>query len=44
LRRGRAAEWGPQGIIVFELDFRTDELVYLVAAVRTLKGSDCYGR
>lgn len=36
---GRAAEWGPQLVVVVAYDQRTNEFEYLVAAVKVLKGS-----
>lgn len=37
--RGQADEWGPQHVMRFSLDFESDELELLCAAVLHVKGS-----
>ncbi len=42
ISKGRDSEFDPQITIAFELDFRTEELEYLCAAVQKLRGAHCY--
>ena len=42
ISRGQADEFGPSQMIVFSLDFATDELEQFIAIVEELKGSCCY--
>ena len=42
IAKGRDSEFDAQAHIAFELDFRTEDLEYLCAAVQTHRGAHCY--